>query len=155
MMFATLDDLEASVELLLFGGALEAAGDAASVDSVVVVRGRVDHKDAAKTCIVVQEVTRFDPTPEEVLAAKAQAARVAVPSALRVRLDATRLPASVISELKHLLESFPGEAEVVLEMRTAAGARLLRLGPGYRVHPSAGLRAQLAELFGPAELSAA
>jgi len=155
MMFATLDDLEGSVELVLFGGALEAAGDAAAVDSVVVVRGRVDHKDAAKTCIVVQEVTRFDPTPEEVQAAKVQAARVVVPSALRVRLDATRLPASVITELKHLFENFPGEAEVVLEMRTAAGPRRLRLGQGYRVHPSASLRAELAQLLGPAELSAA
>ncbi len=155
MMFATLDDLEATVELVLFGGALEAAGDAAAVDSVVLVRGRVDHKDAARTCIVVQEVTRFDPTPAEVQAARAQAARVVVPTALRVRLDATRLPASVISELKHLFENFPGESEVVLEMRTAAGSRRLRLGQGYRVHPSASLRAELAQLLGPAELSAA
>ena len=72
-----------------------------------------------------------------------------------MRLDATRLPASVISELKHLFENFPGEAEVVLEMRTAAGSRRLRLGQGYRVHPSASLRAELAQLLGPAELTAA
>ncbi len=155
MMFATLDDLEASVELLLFGNALEAAGDAATLDSVVVVRGRVDHKDATKTCIVVQEVTRFDPTPEEIEAARAQAAHAAVPRALRLRLDATRLPATVIAELKDLLENFPGESEVVLEMRTAAGARRLRLGQGFRVDPSASLRAELAQLLGPAELSAA
>ncbi|CAN5521835.1 hypothetical protein BH20ACT18_BH20ACT18_04720 [soil metagenome] len=156
MMFATIDDLDTSVELVLFGGALEAACYAAAVDSVVLVRGRVDHKDAAaRSTIVVQELMRFDPTPEEVQAAKAQAARVVVPSALRVRLDATRLPASVISELKHLFENFPGESEVVLEMRTAAGSRRLRLGQGYRVHPSASLRAELAQLLGPAELSAA
>ena len=155
MMFATLDDLEGSVELLLFGGALDAAGDAAAVDSVVVVRGRVDHKDAAKTCVVVQEVTRFDPTPEEVEAAHANAARAAIPRALRLRLDATRLPASVIADLKHLLETFPGPSEVVLEMSTAAGPRRLRLGEGYRVDPSASLRAELAQLLGPAELTAA
>jgi len=123
MMFATLDDLDTSVELVLFGGALEAAGDVAAVDSVVLVRGRVDHKDAAaQPTIVVQDLTLFDPPPEEVQAAKAQAARVVVPTALRVRLDATRLPASVISGLKHVFENFPGESEVVLEMRTAAGA---------------------------------
>ena len=61
----------------------------------------------------------------------------------------------MLSELKHLLESYAGEAEVVLEMTTSAGPRRLRLGAGYRVDPSAKLRAELAELLGPAELSAA
>ena len=40
-------------------------------------------------------------------------------------------------------------------MSTAAGPRRLRLGNGYRVDPSAGLRAELAQLLGPSELSAA
>jgi DNA polymerase-3 subunit alpha len=155
MMFATLDDLDASVELLLFGNALEAAGDAATVDSIVTVRGRVDHKDATKTCVIVQDVTRFEPTQEELEAAEAKAAATVIPRALRLRIDATQLPASVIEELKHLLETFPGESEVVLEMSTAAGPRRLRLGNGYRVDPSAGLRAELAQLLGPAELTPA
>jgi DNA polymerase-3 subunit alpha len=155
MMFATLDDLDASIELILFGNALEAAGDAAAVDAIVTVRGRLDHKDATKTCVIVQDVKRFEPTAEELEAAEAKAAATVIPRALRLRIDATRLPASVIADLKHLLETFPGESEVVLEMRTAAGPRRLRLGNGYRVDPSAGLRAELAQLLGPAELTAA
>ena len=47
MMFATLDDLEGAVELLVFGNALAAAGDLMAADSIVLVRGRVDHKDRA------------------------------------------------------------------------------------------------------------
>ena len=39
MMFATLDDLEGSVEILVFGKALAAYEGALGVDSVVVVRG--------------------------------------------------------------------------------------------------------------------
>ncbi|HWC25394.1 MAG TPA: DNA polymerase III subunit alpha, partial [Solirubrobacteraceae bacterium] len=74
MMFAALDDLEGSVELLVFGKALAEYEGALGVDSVVVVRGRVDHKDADKTCLVAQAVEPFDPTPEEIERAKAAAA---------------------------------------------------------------------------------
>ena len=62
MMFATLDDLEGSVEMLVFGKALAAHEEALALDSVVLVRGRVDHKDAAKTCVIVQEADRFAPS---------------------------------------------------------------------------------------------
>ena len=53
-----------------------------------------------------------------------------------------------------MLENFPGEAEVVLEMRTAGGPRRLRLGPSYRVTPSPSLRAELDQLLGDAALAA-
>ena len=60
----------------------------------------------------------------------------------------------MIGDLKHLLQDFPGEAEVVLEMQTTAGARRLRLGPSYRVTPSPSLRASLDQLLGDAALAA-
>ena len=53
-----------------------------------------------------------------------------------------------------MLESFPGEAEVVLEMATRSGSRKLRLGPEYRVAASPTLRAELAHVLGPAVVSA-
>jgi DNA polymerase-3 subunit alpha len=156
MMFATLDDLEGQVELLVFGNVLSTAEDALAADRIVVVRGRVDHKDGA-TCLIVQEAEEFQATPDEVAAADAQAAKQAAArdTVLRVRVDAARLPASVVDDLKHVLENFPGDSEVVLEMRTASGDRRLRLGEGYRVTPSTGLRAELDRLLGDATLSAA
>ena len=66
MMFATLDDLEGSVELVIFGKALDACGEAIATDSIVLVRGRVDHKDRERTCLVVQQIDSFEPTAEEV-----------------------------------------------------------------------------------------
>jgi DNA polymerase-3 subunit alpha len=154
MMFATLDDLEVSVELLVFGNALSAAGDVLTADSIVLVRGRVDHKDRDKTCIVVQQIERFEPTSQEVQQAREEAARrPALPSALRLRLDATALGSSVLSELKDLLAGFPGESEVVIELSTSVGDRRLKLGPDYRVGPCAGLHAELDELLGHAILA--
>ena len=92
MMFATLDDLEGSVEILVFGKALAEYEGALGVDSVVVVRGRVDHKDADKTCLVVQSVEPFEPTPEEIEARAGRPRRRARsgPLPLHVRLDAAR-----------------------------------------------------------------
>jgi DNA polymerase-3 subunit alpha len=155
MMFATLDDLDGQVEILVFGNALAAAEAALQADKIVVVRGRVDHKDATKTCVIVQEAEEFAPAPEEVAAAQATA--VSTPTAPRpvcFRVDAARLPATVLDDLKHLLETSPGESEVVLEMRTAAGARRLRLGSGYRVTPSRALLTDVHHLLGDAALAA-
>jgi DNA polymerase III subunit alpha len=151
MMFATLDDLEGSIELVIFGKALDASGEAAATDSIVLVRGRVDHKDRDRTCLVVQQIDPFEPTPEEVQEAEEAAAKAALPpSALRLRLDAAALPASALRELKELLSGFPGEAEVVVELITSAGPRQLRLGSDFRVCQSAGLHAELDALLGHA-----
>jgi DNA polymerase-3 subunit alpha len=155
MMFATLDDLEASVELLVFGNALSAAGELLVADSILLVRGRVDHKDRQTTCLVVQQVERFAPSAEEVAEAREQAARrPSAPSALRLRLDATALAASVLSELKDVLASFPGKCEVVIELSTSVGERRLKLGSDFRVTQNPGLHAELDALLGSAILGA-
>jgi DNA polymerase-3 subunit alpha len=157
MMFATLDDLEGSVELVAFERTLNESEGALAVDEIVLVRGRVDHKDASKTCVIVQSAAPFKPTAAEVEkareAAQAVAAVVALP--LHLHLDAAQLPASVIDELRSLLGNFPGESEVVLELRTTAGARKLRLGPEFRVTATPALRAELDHVLGPAALPAA
>jgi DNA polymerase-3 subunit alpha len=155
MMFATLDDLEGSVEILVFGKALAEYEGALGVDSVVLVRGRVDHKDADKTCLVVQTVEAFEPTPEEVELARASAAERHVgPAPLHVRVDAAGLPASIIDKLKSLIADYPGDSEVVLEVQMRSGdPRRLRLGPSYRVAPTPTLRAELEQVLGPAALA--
>jgi DNA polymerase-3 subunit alpha len=158
MMFATLDDLEGSVEMLVFGKALAEHEAVLGVDRVVLVRGRVDHKEAGKTCLVVQSAEAFEPTEDELRRAEQQAtARAADAQAkpVRLRVDATRLPASVIEELKHVIGNFPGPAEVVLEMDTTTGLRHLRLGDAYRVQPTSMLRAELEQVLAPACLAVA
>ncbi len=155
MVFATLDDLEGAVEMLIFGNALGEADDAVSVDRVVLVRGRVDHKDAAKTALIAQAISAFEPSEEEIVAARARAAAAPKrPPSLCLSLDAAVLPASVIDELKLVLANFPGESEVVLEMRVADAVRRLKLGPDFRVSPTASLRAELAHLLGAGMLAA-
>jgi DNA polymerase III subunit alpha len=154
MMFATLDDLEGAIEVLIFGKALAEYEGALGVDEVVLVRGRVDHGDKG-TSLIAQSVDPFDPTPEEVRAAREAAAlEPAGPLPLTVRLDATALPASIIDELKHVFGNHAGESEVVLDIHTSAGLRTLRLGEGYRVSETPSLRAELQAILGPTALAA-
>ncbi|MBB4663736.1 DNA-directed DNA polymerase III PolC [Conexibacter arvalis] len=156
MMFATLDDLEGQVELLIFGRTLAASEEAFEMDAVITLRGRVDHKDASKTTVVVQEAEIFAPSEEEIEKAKEEAAKIPVgPPPVRLRLDATVLRASVIEELKSVFETFPGESTVVLEMHTSNGPRVLRLGPSYRVARNAALQAELDHLLGSAMMETA
>ena len=158
MMFATLDDLEGAIEIVVFERVLAEQEAALQVDEIVLVRGRVDHKDASKTCVIVQSVEAFKPSPEEIERARAQVqamAQRAEPTALLVHVDAARLPATVIDELKSLLGNFPGESEVVLHVQTSAGPRRLRLGPEYKVAQTAALRAELDHVLGEAMLPAA
>jgi DNA polymerase-3 subunit alpha len=151
MMFATLYDLDASVEIIVFVKALAASEDALATDSIVLVRGKVDHKDRDKTCLVAQQVERFEPSQAEVAAAQIQPAKPAVaPGALRLRLDATVLPATVLGDLKDVLSGFPGDSDVVIELATTVGHRRLKLGPSFRVERTAGLHAELDALLGAA-----
>jgi DNA polymerase-3 subunit alpha len=167
MMFATLDDLAGTVELLVFGKALaeheRAAGGAATggpaanapasalaVDSVVLVKGRVDHKEAGKTCLVVQSAELFAPSEQEIERARTEAAaRATPPEPVHVRVDAAALSHSTIDDLKQALGDYPGPAEVVLDIDTSAGTRRLRLGSEYRVAHTPRLLAELEQALAP------
>ncbi len=156
MMFATLDDLDGTIEVLVFGKTLADNEAAVSVDSIVTVRGRVDHKDREKTCVVAQAVDLFEPSEDEVRKAEEEAAKVVIPpTAFKLCLDAQALPAGVLGELKDVLVGFPGECDVVVELLMSAGNRRLRLGPDYKVDRCAGLHAELDALLGRAIIAPA
>ena len=118
----------------------------------MLVKGKIDHKDASRTCVVVSSVERFEPSDEELARAERNAARVVVPEALRIRLDARAVQPDVIADLREVLSSFPGDSEVVVELAAGLGNRRLRLGSEFRVQRTAGLHSELAQLLGTALL---
>jgi DNA polymerase III subunit alpha len=151
VMFAGLDDLEGRIELFFRDAGADAA-NAVEVDRVVVVRGRVDHKGRGEMSLVVHEAERFEPSEDELADARARARASAEPFVLRI--DATAFAPGLIEELKTVFESFPGQSEVLVEMRTRDGTRRLRFGERYRIAASAALRAELDQLLGPKALAA-
>jgi len=154
MMFATLDDLVGSVEMLVFGKALSEHEAALAVDEVVIVKGRVDHKEAGKTCLLVQDVAAFAPSQAEIEQARTQAdaaarSAAALSAPVHLRVSAAALSTSAIDDLKQAIEDFPGPADVLIDIDTSAGTRRLRLGEEYRVQHTPTLRAELEHALGP------
>jgi DNA polymerase-3 subunit alpha len=158
VMFATLDDLDGQVELLVFEKVILASEAALQTDQIVLVRGTVDHGENGKVCVKVADVTPFNPSDAEIERARDQAAALAAaraPRPVHLRVDAGRLPASVIEELKRIFDDYPGESEVVLDVHTRTGQRRLRFGSDFRVNGrDAALKAELHKVLGDAVLQA-
>jgi DNA polymerase III subunit alpha len=149
MMFATLDDLEGQVELLVFNSAYAANEDKVDVDKIVIVRGRVDHKEEGETKLVAQEVEAFEPTAEEVLRAAEAAPLEPVVQRLTIHVSAG-VSEGFLEDLKDVVTHHPGDHELLL----AVGERRLLLGPDWRVSATGACRAELAGLTGASRLVA-
>ncbi len=153
MMFATLDDVEGQVELLVFKADQAESAGVIAPDAIVVVRGRLDHKDRGETKLVVQEAERFEPDAAEIAAAPAVAAAQAGP--FKVPVDAGMLSDSLLEELKSVLEHHKGDTEVHLAVSNGNGeTTVLRCGEGFRVRPSGRLQSELDHVLGAAALAA-
>jgi len=139
MVFATLDDPTGSAEVVVFNSTYAASRDFLEPDRILVVKGRVDHKQAGETKLVALEVTPFEATP--------------VRRDVRLRIDAREAPAGLIRELVALVRDFPGEAPVYVDLDTSLGERTLALGPEYKVKPNADFFAEARALLGEAALT--
>jgi DNA polymerase-3 subunit alpha len=151
MMFATLDDVEGQIEMLVFKVDQSESAAVIEPDAVVLVRGRIDHKDRGETKLVVQEAERFEPDRAEIAAAGTPA------GPLKLKIDAATLHGrpGLLDELKEVLVHHKGDADVLLAINGAEGVpKELRLGDGYRVRPSNGLRAELDHVLGPDAMAA-
>src|SRR3954463_8837591 len=148
MMFATLDDLEGQCEILVFNSAYASNESKLYVEKLLIVRGRVAHKEQGETKLVVQDVEAFEPSPDEIEEARELAANAPPPPLRRLTLSVPgTVPASFLEDLRELVSHHPGDHE--LELRV--GPRRLLLGEEYRVSPSH-FRADLASLPGAPEL---
>jgi len=147
MMFATLDDVEGQVEMLVFKADQAESAQVIAPDAIVLVRGRLDHKDRGETKLVVQEAERFEPDAEEIAAAPAMSSAPSGPFEIEVAVE--MLTEALVEELKAVLEHHKGDSEVRVAVRDgAADPRRFALGDAYRVRPSAHLRGELDHLLG-------
>jgi len=144
MAFATLSDIETEIELIVFKAGESDKTQAVQLDSVVMVKGRVDQTEKG-TKIVVQDAQVFDPKPAEIEKAKEQQARRNEPFEVKVHSD--RLSLDALEEMKTIFQHHQGENEVQIVVVNGERQRKLKLGPDYKVRLSAGLRSELDEML--------
>jgi DNA polymerase-3 subunit alpha len=139
MVFMRLDDLAGSVEVVVFNSVYGASRDLLELDNVLVVKGRVDHKQEGETKLIAIEVAPFEATAER---------REVV-----LRVDATKAPAGLVRSLATVVKDFPGETPVVVAISTSQGETTLALGPDYRVKPEPDFFAEVKSLLGEAAVA--
>jgi DNA polymerase III subunit alpha len=134
---ATLEDLEGSVNLLVFPSTYQAAAPLLVEDTLVLAKGRLRRGDDDAPDISASEISPVD-----------QARDVGGP--IEIMLAASRCTPPVVDQLKEVLATHPGAAEVHLRLTTPSTTKVLRLDDRLRVAPTPALMADLKALLGPA-----
>ncbi|HEY7538254.1 MAG TPA: DNA polymerase III subunit alpha [Gaiellaceae bacterium] len=137
MVFLRLDDVTGGVDCVVFNSTYAAAAELCVPERIVIVKGRVDHKEG-ETKLVAQEVSAF-----EAVAAKRE---------VRLRIDATSAGAGTIRELAAVIRDFPGESPVLVDCLTSDGMKVYELGPRFRVQPAPDFYAEVRALLGESAL---
>ncbi len=150
MMFATLDDVEGQVEMLVFKADQSESAEVIQPDAIVLVRGRLDHKDRGETKLVVQEAQRFEPDEAEIATAGKLVPASSPAGPFEVPIDLARWSDELCEELKAVFEHHRGDQEVHL----LVGERRYRIGERYRVKPSGLLRSDVDEILSAMALAA-
>jgi DNA polymerase-3 subunit alpha len=133
MLFFQLEDLEGSVEVIVFPKTVHDFGPLIVEDAVVVVSGQLDHRgDDVK--VVAREIKEL---------------AIRDDSTVRLAVAAQRLTPEVVSNLKTILKNHPGGASVFLNLSDNGNTKVLKLGDDHKVEPRSALFAELKELLGP------
>ncbi|MCB0976188.1 MAG: DNA polymerase III subunit alpha, partial [Acidimicrobiales bacterium] len=132
MAVFTLEDLQTSVEVMVFPKTMTDVGHMLADDAVLVVKGRVDKRDDQPKFIAM-DVEVFDGVVDG-----------APP--LRVKVSPHRLDPRTVDELKTILTRFRGESQVFLHI---GEDKVLRLPDEFCVDTGHGLIGELRVLLGP------
>jgi DNA polymerase III subunit alpha len=137
MIFFQVEDLEGSVEVVAFPKTVNEYGPLIQEDSILIVRGRLDHRgDDVK--VIARELHEME---------------VRDVSTLRLSVSAAKLSADLVNRLKSVLSNHPGQSAVILEMSNGDARKVLKLSDEFRVELRSALYAELRELLGPSAVA--
>ena len=131
----TVEDLEASLEVLVFSNAYAPVAMSVAPDTLVRIKGRVRDKDESV------ELSAQDVTFPDVSAGPT--------GPLTINLPTVRCTPAVVEQLRYVLGNHPGTQEVRMRLMAPAGAKVWRLDDRLRVATSPSLMAELKALLGP------
>ncbi len=137
MAVFTLEDLQSTVEVMVFPKTMQNYGHLLDDDAVVIVRGRVDTRDDQPK-LMAMELERFEPIVDG-------------NPPVHINLRPAALSDELLSALKALLSEHPGESQVFLHI---GDRQVLLLPDNFAVLATAGLLAELRELLGSEAVTA-
>jgi DNA polymerase-3 subunit alpha len=127
-----LEDLQTSIEVMVFPKTMQLYGHLLEDDAVVIVKGRVDTRDDQPK-LMVTDLEKFEPIADG-------------GTPVRINLTPNALSEPMLANLKGLLNEHPGESQVFLHL---GATKVLRLPDEFCVNASTGLVAELRVLLGP------
>ncbi|MCF8530410.1 MAG: DNA polymerase III subunit alpha [Candidatus Nanopelagicales bacterium] len=131
----TLEDLEGTIELMVFPQSYASFGALLVEDSILVIRARVDRTDDDGLRAVALEISAPDLS--------------AAPSGpVRLSLAASRCVPPLVARLKAVLAEHPGTTEVQLHLTGGTTTTVMKLDDQYRVTPTPSLFGDLKALLG-------
>ena len=131
---ATIEDLTGSVEVLFFPRSYETIQSFLAPDIIVQIEGKVNVRDD-QTSVYGQSMTILD-------------LRDDAGAPLDLVLPAGRCTKDLLSELRDVLESFPGESPVRLHLRQPGRTTVVELDPRLRVSQSSAFFSQVKAVVG-------
>jgi DNA polymerase III subunit alpha len=140
---ATVEDLDAGIEVLFFPKTYELVGAHLAPDLTVAVKGRVNRREQ-EISVVAMDVRVLEFTDADLDARPAVTLEVA----------ADKVTADTVTELKRILLNNRGETPVRIKLTTAKRATMWAVDESLCVTPGPGLTSELKSLLGPGCLSA-
>ena len=137
MAVFVLEDLQASIEVMVFPKTMQQYGHLLTDDAVVCLKARIDGRDDTPK-LMAMEIQIFEPITDG-----------APP--VRIRLTPNALSEPLLAGLKGLLSEHPGESQVFLHL---GEQQIVRLPDEFNVDASNGLVAELRVLLGPDAIAA-
>ncbi len=131
MAVFVLEDLQGSVEVMVFPKTMAQIGHLLVEDAVVITTGRVDKRDETAK-FIPRELELFEPQVDE-------------HPPLRLHLPPSRLDNATIDRLQELIGDFPGDSEVHILL---GDKQVLRLSDDHLVDTRTGLIGELRALLG-------
>jgi DNA polymerase-3 subunit alpha len=133
---ASLEDLEASIDVMVFPATYQLVGPHVVPDAVLLVKGRLDKSEEEAPKLIAMEVSVPDLSTGEA-------------GPVVVTIPAARCIPPVVDRFKDVLAAHPGVTEVRLAIANGPRTTVVRLDDRLRVTASPALYADLKALLGP------